>query len=153
MESEKTIQIQKKINSKKRIVIISDTHITPTGTNFNLNAFNKGIEKINKIKNVDLFLHLGDITDSGTLLDYEYVLDLYKKFDPISKAPVHYLIGNHDSLNVGYLLFEEILGERHFEYENESLYVIGIDSTNNVHIIYRDEGNAQLKYTNNITFL
>ena len=129
MESEKTIQIQKKVNSKKRIVIISDTHITPTGTNFNLNAFNKGIEKINKIKNVDLFLHLGDITDSGTLLDYEYVLDLYKKFDPISKAPVHYLIGNHDSLNVGYLLFEEILGERHFEYENESLYVIGIDST------------------------
>ncbi|TFG26934.1 MAG: metallophosphoesterase [Promethearchaeota archaeon] len=129
MESENTIQIQKKVDSKKRIVIISDTHITPTGTNFNLNAFNKGIEKVNKIKNVDLFLHLGDITDSGTLLDYEYVLDLYKKFNPVSNAPVHYLIGNHDALNVGYLLFEEILGERHFEYEDESMYVLGIDSS------------------------
>ncbi len=129
MQSEKTIQTQNKVNSNKRIVIISDTHITPTGTIFNLNAFNTGIEKINKIKNVDLFLHLGDITDTGTLLDYEYALDLYNKFKPISKAPFRYIIGNHDALNVGYLLFEEILGERHFEYEDESLYVIGIDST------------------------
>jgi len=129
MQTERTIQAQNKINSNKRIVIISDTHITPTGTIFNLSAFNKGIEKINKIKNVDLFLHLGDITDTGTLLDYEYALDLYKKFQPVSKVPFHYLIGNHDALNVGYLLFEEILGERHFEYEDESMYVLGIDSS------------------------
>ncbi|MFX1337746.1 MAG: metallophosphoesterase family protein [Promethearchaeota archaeon] len=129
MQSERIIQDQNKVDSKKRIVIVSDTHITPTGTNFNLKAFNKGIEEINKIKNVDLFLHLGDITDTGTLLDYEYALDLYNKFKPISKAPLRYIIGNHDSLNVGYLLFEEILGERHFEFEDESIYVIGIDST------------------------
>jgi 3',5'-cyclic AMP phosphodiesterase CpdA len=129
MQSERTMQAQNKVESKKRIVIVSDTHITPTGTSFNLNAFNKGIEKVNKIKNVDLFLHLGDITDGGTLLDYEYALDLYNQFKPISNAPFHYIIGNHDALNVGYLLFEEILGERHFEYEDESLYVIGIDST------------------------
>ena len=129
MQSERSIQAQNKINSKKRIVIVSDTHITPTGTIFNLNAFNKGIEKVNKIKDVDLFLHLGDITDTGTLLDYEYALDLYNLFKPVSKAPFRYIIGNHDALNVGDLLFEEILGERHFEYEDESLYVIGIDST------------------------
>ncbi|TFG05335.1 MAG: metallophosphoesterase [Promethearchaeota archaeon] len=126
---DKEIQKRKKVKSKKRIVIISDTHITPTGTNFNLHAFEKGMEKVNKIKDVDIFLHLGDITDTGTLLDYEYALDLYKQFKPVSKAPLYYLIGNHDALNVGYLLFEEILGERHFEYEDESLYIIGIDST------------------------
>ena len=129
MQSEKMTQSQKNVVSEKRIVIISDTHITPTGTIFNLSAFKKGIERINRIKNVDLFLHLGDITDTGTLLDYEYALDLYNEFNPVSKAPFRYVIGNHDALNVGDLLFEEILGERHFEYENNDFYVIGIDST------------------------
>ena len=48
--SESIVKSEKKINSKKRIAIISDTHISKFGAAFNLNAFNKGIEKINKIK-------------------------------------------------------------------------------------------------------
>ncbi len=129
MISEKAIKVKKTVNSKMRIVIISDTHITPTEGIFNQKAFGKGIEIINKIKDVSLFLHLGDITQSGTLMDYEYALDKMEQFKPISKAPLQYLIGNHDSLNVGYLLFEEFLGERHFEYEDANIYLIGIDST------------------------
>lgn len=52
MISEKSVKInsQEKIKSKKRIVIISDTHITRSGGAFNLHAFNVGIEKVNKIK-------------------------------------------------------------------------------------------------------
>jgi 3',5'-cyclic AMP phosphodiesterase CpdA len=126
---EESVKLNGISNDKKRIVIISDTHITPTGAGFNNNAFNAGIEKINRIKNVSLFLHLGDITQNGTLLDYEYVLDKFKKFNPISKAPIFYLIGNHDAKNVGYLLFEEFIGERHFEYEDAYVYILGIDST------------------------
>jgi len=113
----------------KRIVIVSDTHITPTGSDFNQEIFDKGIEKINKIKDVTVFLHLGDITHGGTLLEYDYAYEQSKKFNPVSKAPIFYLIGNHDALNVGYLLFEEIFGQRHFEYEDENLYMVGIDST------------------------
>jgi 3',5'-cyclic AMP phosphodiesterase CpdA len=113
----------------KRIVIVSDTHITPTGTDFNQEVFDKGIEKVNKIKDVTVFLHLGDVTHGGTLLEYDFALEQSKKFNPISKAPFHYLIGNHDALNVGYLLFEEIFGQRHFEYEDEQIYMVGIDST------------------------
>ncbi len=131
MNVEESIKINGENHPKKRIVIISDTHITPFGTEFNQKAFDVGVEKINKIKDVDLFLHLGDITQNGTLLDYEFAVEQMKKFKPVSKAPLEYLIGNHDALNVGYLLFEELIGEgkRYFEFEDDELYVLGIDSS------------------------
>lgn len=131
MISEKSIGInpEEKKLSKKRFVIISDTHISRARGPFNLHAFNLGIEQINKRKNVDLYLHLGDITQNGTLLEYEYAMEQFKKFKPISKCPLMILIGNHDAMNVGYLLFEEMIGRRHYEYEDDEVYVIGIDST------------------------
>ena len=129
MSLNQTIKIKNSQDTKKRIVIISDTHISPTGTEFNVKAFSKGIEKINKIKNVTLYIHLGDVTQSGTLMEYDYVLEQMKKFNPISNAPIKFIIGNHDAKNVGYLLFEELIGERHFEFEDEHDYIIGIDST------------------------
>jgi len=131
MITEKSLKLDSEIKklTKKRIVIISDTHITKAEGAFNLHAFNVGIAEVNKIKNVSLFLHLGDITHTGTLLEYEFALEQFKKFNPISKSPIMILIGNHDALNVGYLLFEEMIGRRHYEYEDEEIYVIGIDST------------------------
>lgn len=131
MISEKSVKIDTKgkLKSKKRLVIISDTHITHAAGAFNLHAYNVGIEKINKIKNASVYLNLGDITHLGTLLDYEYALEQDKKFDPISKSPIMRLIGNHDAMNVGYLLFEDIYGSRHESYEDEDIYILGIDST------------------------
>ncbi|MFX0002212.1 MAG: metallophosphoesterase family protein [Candidatus Hodarchaeota archaeon] len=114
---------------KRRIVIVSDTHISRARGPFNLHAYNLGIQQINKIKDVNLYLHLGDITHTGTLLEYEYAMEQFKKFKPISKCPLMILIGNHDAMNVGYLLFEEMIGRRHYEYEDDELYIIGIDST------------------------
>ena len=131
MITEKSIKLDpnKDIETKKRLVIISDTHISKSGGPFNLHTFNIGIEQINKIEDVDLFLHLGDITQNGTLLEYEFTLEQFKKFQPESKCPLMVLIGNHDAMNVGYLLFEEMIGRRHYEYEDDELFVIGIDST------------------------
>lgn len=129
MISDESIKLNVSSNGRTRIVIISDTHITPNGPSFNNKVFNKGIDKINRIKDVTLFLHLGDITQNGTLRDYKYVLDKFNKFNPVSKAPILYLIGNHDAKNVGYLLFEELIGDRHFEYEDSNIYLLGIDST------------------------
>ncbi|MFX1447429.1 MAG: metallophosphoesterase family protein [Promethearchaeota archaeon] len=117
------------MKSKKRLVIISDTHITHAAGAFNLHAFNIGINKVNKIKKASLYLNLGDITHLGTLLDYEYALEQFKKFNPVSKSPIMVLIGNHDAMNVGYLLFEEMIGRRHYAYEDEDIYILGIDST------------------------
>ncbi|MFX0047445.1 MAG: metallophosphoesterase family protein, partial [Candidatus Hermodarchaeota archaeon] len=110
-------------------MIISDTHITHAAGAFNLHAFNIGINKVNKIKKASLYLNLGDITHLGTLLDYEYALEQFKKFNPVSKSPIMVLIGNHDAMNVGYLLFEEMIGRRHYAYEDEDIYILGIDST------------------------
>ncbi|MFX1574305.1 MAG: metallophosphoesterase family protein [Promethearchaeota archaeon] len=131
MISEKIIKLNSKQRgkNKKRLVIISDTHISRSMGAFNLHAYNLGIKKINEIKNASLFLHLGDITHTGTLLEYEYAIEQFKKFDPVSKCPLMILIGNHDAMNVGYLLFEEMIGKRDYEYEDDELYVIGIDST------------------------
>ena len=131
MITEKSVKLNpgQKGSFKKRLVIISDTHITRSKGPFNIHAYNIGIEKINKIKDVDLFLHLGDITQNGTLLEYEAALEQFKKFQPVSNCPLMILIGNHDALNVGYLLFEEMIGRRHYEYEDDDAYVIGIDST------------------------
>ncbi|MHA1986045.1 MAG: metallophosphoesterase family protein [Promethearchaeota archaeon] len=131
MKIEKSVNLNslQKIETKKRFVIISDTHINRSGGSFNLHTYNLGVEQINKLKDVDLFLHLGDITQNGTLLEYEYAQEQLKKFQPISKHPLIYLIGNHDAMNVGYLLFEELIGERHIEYEDDEIFVIGIDST------------------------
>ena len=129
MITEKSLKLDDRKYSKKRIVIISDTHITPTGDAFNQKAFDLGVKQINDIKNVSMYLHLGDITHGGTLLEYEYTLEQFKKFEPELGADIMVLIGNHDALNVGYLLFEEMIGKRHYEYEDEELYVIGVDST------------------------
>ncbi len=128
-EKSNRLEIKQKIETRKRLVIISDTHISRSGGPFNLHTFNLGVEQINKIEDVDLFLHLGDITQNGTLLEYEYTSEQFKKFEPVSKCPLMILIGNHDAMNVGYLLFEEMIGRRHYEYEDEELFVIGIDST------------------------
>ncbi|MHA2280909.1 MAG: metallophosphoesterase family protein [Promethearchaeota archaeon] len=131
MITEKNVKLnsKRKIESKKRFVIISDTHISRSGGAFNLHTYNLGIEQINKIQDVDLFLHLGDITQNGTLLEYEYASEQLEKIQPISKCPLIYLIGNHDAMNVGDLLFEEMIAERHVEYEDDDIFIIGIDST------------------------
>jgi 3',5'-cyclic AMP phosphodiesterase CpdA len=123
------VKITTETDKKKRLIVISDTHITQHDTAFNSKMFDAGIKKINKIDDATLYLHLGDLTHSGTLLDYEHALREMSKFKPSSEAPIKYVIGNHDSLNVGYLLFEEIIGKRHFEFEDENLFIIGIDST------------------------
>ena len=128
---EQTVKIDEKIDIKERIVLISDTHLTPFGVDFNQKAFDKGMEEINKIKNVSLYVHLGDITNTGTLKDYEYAIEQMEKFKPVSNAQMYYTIGNHDAKNVGYLLFEELIGDgkRYFEYEDNKMYILSIDST------------------------
>ncbi|MFO8018914.1 MAG: metallophosphoesterase [Promethearchaeia archaeon] len=127
------IKLDSKIKSvkKKKIVLLSDTHIERHNSAFNLHAFNEGIKKLNKIKDVDLYLHLGDITHNGTLIEYEYAQEQINKLELLPTSPLRFVIGNHDAKNVGYLLFEEFFGngKRHFEYEKEDIYIIGIDST------------------------
>lgn len=111
----------------KRLLLISDTHITnDIDPYYNSQMFRKGMEEIKKIKNVDYFIHLGDLTQEGTYLQYELALDLIQS---INKENFYIIPGNHDARNEGYLLFEDFFGSRTFEIEDEIFYMLGIDSS------------------------
>jgi len=111
----------------KRIVLISDTHIsTDNNPSFNSVMLGKGIEEIKKYKDVDYIIHLGDLTHDGTYLEYQHALDLIRRLD---KDNFYIIPGNHDARNVGYELFEEFFGSRRFEIEDEDLYIFGVDSS------------------------
>ncbi len=109
----------------KRLVILSDTHITK-GEMFNPKIFQKGLEEISKIRKIDYLIHLGDLTSDGTYLNYEYALDC---LEPIMNENFYIIPGNHDARNVGYLLFEEFFQGRTFEVEDNDLLILGIDSS------------------------
>ena len=111
----------------KRIVLISDTHIsTDNNPSFNSVMLRKGIEEISQIHGVDYILHLGDLTHDGTYMEYQQSLDLMRR---LNTDKFHIIPGNHDARNVGYLLFEEFFGSRSFELEDDDLYILGVDSS------------------------
>ncbi|WP_457559196.1 metallophosphoesterase family protein [Candidatus Harpocratesius sp.] len=111
----------------RRIVLISDTHISSgINSSFNCVMFRKGLEEISQIPDVDYIIHLGDLTHDGTYMEYEIALDMIRK---INSEKFYIIPGNHDARNVGYLLFEELVGKRTFEIEEPHLYILGVDSS------------------------
>ena len=108
-----------------RFVLISDTHI---GGRFDELMFNKGIEIANFVDS-DYLIHCGDLTNDGTLAQYE-IAKLY--LEKINKDKTFLIVpGNHDVKNVGDLLWEEIIGERFFVYtdEKKKVKILALDST------------------------
>ncbi|MCG3217695.1 MAG: metallophosphoesterase [Candidatus Heimdallarchaeota archaeon] len=103
--------------------ILSDSHITK-GPAFNEMMLLAGIRTLNRLE-VDYCIHAGDLTDKGTLDDYNLALDY------MSLLNYHYYVipGNHDAQNVGYKLFEELIGERSFAIEDGKLLILGLDSS------------------------
>ena len=45
------------------------------------------------------------------------------------QAPLHTIPGNHDSRNVGYLHFEELIGARNWSVDVEGIRIVGVDSS------------------------
>ncbi|MHA2365664.1 MAG: metallophosphoesterase family protein [Candidatus Hodarchaeales archaeon] len=106
-----------------RFVCFSDPHI---GGKFNKEMFNRGIDLINNLES-DYVICAGDLTDQGTISDYEKALEYMKRL----KKPYLIVPGNHDSKNVGDLLYEEYIGSRFFVETNEDkkVKILGLDST------------------------
>ncbi len=130
-----------------KFVVISDTHI---GGRFSEIPLNKGIRLINEMEGVDFLIHCGDLTESGTLVNY----NLAKRYLSKLKKDILIVPGNHDSGNVGYLLFEEIIGPRYFVFNNpeKKVKILGLDSSvpdlasgrigyNGIKTIYREFSN------------
>jgi len=111
------------VKKQVKILQFSDTHIRQS-QNFNKNAFLKAVEHINN-QEVDYIIHLGDVTDEGTIEDYELAKKLLSKI----KKEVIYIIGNHDARNVGYELFEEYFGPITRVFHDDQVMIAGFDST------------------------
>lgn len=120
-----------------RIVVWSDTHISKFTGSFNEEVFNRGVKKIVKIlykHPSTIVLHLGDVTDTGTLEDYIFahqkIKDTFASEGIIPK--IHYVPGNHDMRGVGYELWSDFFGKRNFFIDttkkNGNVVILGIDS-------------------------
>ncbi len=106
-----------------RIVHMSDFHITD-GRTFCEDIFLKGAEIINNI-DADLYIMTGDITDAGLRPEYKKAKEILKKF----RKPIIYIIGNHDSRNVGEDLFKEYIGPAEEFINQNGISLITVDST------------------------
>ncbi len=103
--------------------ILSDSHISKEPA-FNEMMLLAGIRTLNRLE-VDYCIHAGDLTDKGTLDDYNLALD----YMSLLNYNYYVIPGNHDAQNVGYKLFEEVIGERTFTIEDGKLLIIGLDSS------------------------
>ena len=87
------------------IAHISDLHVS--ASDFDEAVFMQAVEEINQLK-PDMIVLTGDITNTGYLKEYEQATRYLGMFE----APLFAVPGNHDSRNLGYQTFEEIIGER-----------------------------------------
>ncbi|WP_297417689.1 metallophosphoesterase [Thermococcus sp.] len=106
-----------------RIAHISDTHITG-GEAYKSYAYDLIVNEINR-GSFDFVIHTGDITNQGLREEYERASYELKKI----QKPLIVLPGNHDVRNVGYELFEELIGPRNGVFEFKDGVVIWVDST------------------------
>ncbi|WP_407413233.1 metallophosphoesterase family protein [Methanobrevibacter sp.] len=105
------------------IVHISDLHISKDA--FDEEVFLKAVSEINNLK-PDMIILTGDITNSGYYREYQRAIEYLALFE----APLFAIPGNHDSRNLGYQSFEELVGERSWKLtKDDEFTVIGLDSS------------------------
>lgn len=108
--------------SKYTIVQISDLHIGEAS--YRRDMVVTAIEEINEIK-PNLVVVCGDLTWNAIREQFLEARDLLQNID----SPQIVTMGNHDAFNVGYLTFEELFGPRYAEYQDESVFVMAVDSS------------------------
>jgi 3',5'-cyclic-AMP phosphodiesterase len=104
------------------IVHISDPHVG--SPHFVPNMLHRVIEEINELEPAAVICS-GDLTTDGFRQEYQAWLSYAERI----QAPLHTIPGNHDSRNVGYLHFEELIGARNWSVEVEGIRIVGVDSS------------------------
>lgn len=74
----------------------------------------------------DLLVVTGDLTNEGYVPEYEMVKAYLDGLEVKDKLIVP---GNHDARNMGYAIFEEMIGPRFPSYRRHGVTVLGLDST------------------------
>ncbi len=106
------------------IVQISDIHCG--SSHFDENLMMNTIIQVNEIK-PDVLIVTGDLTMDGYYDEYKKAVNYIKQFKVKKKLIVP---GNHDSRNVGYKLFEKLIGNAFKVIKiNNDMIICGADST------------------------
>lgn len=106
-----------------RIAHISDLHVGMSS--FEEDVFMKAAEEINNLQ-PDMIILTGDLTNHGYYREFQQVARYLEVFE----APLFAVPGNHDSRNLGYQTFEELIGERSWKLTMRGEFtVIGLDSS------------------------
>ena len=87
------------------IAHISDLHVSKA--DFDEEMFMQAVSEINEMQ-PDMIILTGDLTDNGYYVEFEQATRYLSLFE----APLFAVPGNHDSRNLGYQSFEELIGER-----------------------------------------
>jgi 3',5'-cyclic-AMP phosphodiesterase len=104
------------------IAQISDPHVG--SPHFIPNMLHRVMEELNELR-PDAVICSGDLTTEGFRQEYEEWLSYAERIH----APLHTIPGNHDSRNVGYLHFEELIGARNWSVNVDGIRIVGADSS------------------------
>jgi 3',5'-cyclic-AMP phosphodiesterase len=104
------------------IAHISDPHV---GSPFFVpNLMNRVIAELNEMQ-PDAVVVSGDLTADGYRQEYKN----WAAYAQRIQAPILTVPGNHDSRNVGYLHFEDLIGPRMWSHDVEGVRIVGVDSS------------------------
>jgi len=102
-----------KIPGKVRVALLGDPQAVP-------GHLENAVGRINQYNDIDFVLILGDITDRGLLREWNWVGDILKKF----KEPVLTVVGNHDGLNKGSKIYQDMFGPLDYTFTYEGIKFI-----------------------------
>ncbi len=88
-----------------KFAVIADSHE-------DYDHLRKNIENINSRSDLEFVIHLGDLTDYGLIKEYEWTNNLLSEL----KIPFFVVLGNHDCLSNGKLIFRKMYGEFNFAF-------------------------------------
>jgi len=106
-----------------RIVHLSDLHMS--SAHFLTDVAECVVQSVNEIS-PDILMITGDLTQNGSYQEYREVKEWIDRIECKNKVIVP---GNHDSRNVGYLLFEDLFGARFSCCCLDGVTVVGVDSS------------------------
>ncbi|MFQ5710745.1 MAG: metallophosphoesterase family protein [Candidatus Geothermarchaeales archaeon] len=104
------------------IAHLSDVHVGEKG--FRKDKVQACIREVNELS-PNLVVVTGDLTSDGLVEEFRGAREFIDELE----AKTVVVMGNHDAKNLGYLHFEEIFGGRMATYEDDRIYLVGVDST------------------------
>ena len=104
------------------IAHISDPHV---GSQYFVpNLMTRVISELNEL-HPDAVVVSGDLTNEGFRQEYK----AWAAYAERIEAPIYTVPGNHDSRNVGYLHFEDLIGPRTWSVDVQGVRIVGMDSS------------------------